>query len=113
CPPVDETAHTPSNALAAFNGQQSSGQWTLRIFDRSTNDIGTLEDWGLEICRGSSGPTPTPTATRTPTTHTGNSCCALHDSPGCEATTCQNCVCQVVPSCCSESWDEFCTMVAT
>ena len=113
CPPTDEAVHKPSNPLAAFNGQPANGAWTLQVFDRETGDVGTLEDWGLEICRGSTtAPSPTPTATRTPTSSGDASCCSLHDAPGCESSSCQNCVCAVVGSCCTESWDEFCTMVA-
>jgi subtilisin-like proprotein convertase family protein len=112
CPPDDELAHTPSNPLSAFNGQPANGTWTLQIFDRAANDEGTLDDWGLEICRG--GPpvsTPTPTATFTPPP-SNDSCCSVHNNVGCENSMCQNCVCTVVPSCCNESWDDFCTMVA-
>jgi subtilisin-like proprotein convertase family protein len=114
CPPTEETVHIPSNPLSAFDGQQAAGTWTLQVQDKSANDEGTLETWGLRICTGGGPPPPTPTFTATHTPPPpGESCCTTHASPGCEVPSCQNCVCQVVPSCCQEEWDEFCTMVAT
>jgi subtilisin-like proprotein convertase family protein len=112
CPPNDGGAYQPSNPLAALNGQQASGQWTLQVFDRQTGNVGDVELWGLHICR-SGGSQPTVTATPTPTATTGASCCSVHDSPGCEVSSCQNCVCGATQNtCCEGPWDEFCTMVA-
>ena len=113
CPPNDGAEYQPSNPLAAFNGQQASGQWTLQVFDRQSGNSGDIQSWGLNICRnGSSAPSATPTATPTPTT-SGASCCSAHDSPGCEVSNCQNCVCGATQNtCCEQPWDDFCTMVA-
>ena len=36
--------------LSAFNGENSTGNWTLRIFDRFAGDGGSLNNWSLNIC---------------------------------------------------------------
>ena len=40
----------PFQSLAAFNGQNSGGLWTLRIFDAYNLDGGALNSWSLNIC---------------------------------------------------------------
>jgi cysteine-rich repeat protein len=50
CPPTDGQAHRPSAPLAAFNGEEAAGTWTLRAFDRAGGEAGTLQGWGLEVC---------------------------------------------------------------
>ncbi|HEU4496837.1 MAG TPA: proprotein convertase P-domain-containing protein, partial [Flavobacterium sp.] len=40
----------PSQALAAFNGQNSAGTWTLRLRDGYSGDGGVLNSWSLNIC---------------------------------------------------------------
>ncbi|WP_445717975.1 reprolysin-like metallopeptidase [Flavobacterium sp.] len=40
----------PSQALSAFNGENSTGTWTLRILDAFNQDGGSLENWSLNIC---------------------------------------------------------------
>ena len=37
------------NPLSLFNGQNALGTWTLRIADFASEDIGSLEAWGLEF----------------------------------------------------------------
>jgi hypothetical protein len=39
------------------------------------------------------------------------SCCAAHDTPGCSNADLQVCVCEKLPSCCTEAWDENCVYV--
>jgi subtilisin-like proprotein convertase family protein len=39
----------PDGLLSSFDGQQSAGIWTLSVVDGFTNDIGTLDAWGVEI----------------------------------------------------------------
>jgi subtilisin-like proprotein convertase family protein len=39
-----------SQLLSAFNGQSSTGTWTLRIFDSANGDGGILNSWSLNIC---------------------------------------------------------------
>lgn len=50
CPPVGGITRRPSNPLTAFDVQNSSGTWTLRIDDNATVDGGSLTSWGLQIC---------------------------------------------------------------
>jgi subtilisin-like proprotein convertase family protein len=70
--PTISGTFTPNNALSAFDGQSSTGTWTLTVNDYYTSaDAGTLNSWSLEICTAGAGPTPTntsvpPTATNTP-----------------------------------------------
>ncbi|WP_291137795.1 reprolysin-like metallopeptidase [Flavobacterium sp. UBA7663] len=39
-----------SQLLSAFNGQNSTGTWTLRILDSFNQDGGSLNSWSLNIC---------------------------------------------------------------
>ena len=51
-------------------------------------------------------------------------CCIRHEEPGCYlpaplavgagfiGNACENCVCEVIPSCCTDEWDDLCEMVA-
>jgi subtilisin-like proprotein convertase family protein len=71
CPPTGGGTYQPSSPLSAFDGQNSSGTWTLRIDDNANLDGGSLNGWGLQICTAGAGPTATntpvpPTATNTP-----------------------------------------------
>jgi subtilisin-like proprotein convertase family protein len=50
CPPTDGGTYRPSSPLAAFDGGDSTGTWTLTIVDNATGDVGQLQGWGLEIC---------------------------------------------------------------
>lgn len=50
CPPVGGGTYQPSNPLAGFLGEDSTGTWTLTITDNAAQDIGQLQSWGLEIC---------------------------------------------------------------
>lgn len=38
-----------SFTIADFNGQDGSGDWTLRVFDRARVDTGTLDSWKLTV----------------------------------------------------------------
>ena len=40
----------PTNPLSDFNLENSSGDWTLKIIDYYNVDIGTLNNWSIEIC---------------------------------------------------------------
>lgn len=40
----------PTQLLSAFNGQTSTGTWTLRIADGYNQDGGSLNSWSLNIC---------------------------------------------------------------
>ncbi|NQY30381.1 MAG: thrombospondin type 3 repeat-containing protein, partial [Flavobacteriaceae bacterium] len=43
-------AYQPDNALSAFNGEGSYGNWTLSAYDFWDLDEGTLDSWSIEIC---------------------------------------------------------------
>jgi subtilisin-like proprotein convertase family protein len=40
----------PAQSLSAFNGQSSTGTWTLTITDAFNQDGGSLNSWSLNIC---------------------------------------------------------------
>lgn len=39
--------YRPEEALAAFNGQSATGAWTLTVSDLATQDVGSLQQWGI------------------------------------------------------------------
>jgi subtilisin-like proprotein convertase family protein len=41
----------PANILAAFNGVSSFGDWILKVVDNAQVDIGTLNNWSVELCQ--------------------------------------------------------------
>lgn len=41
---------TSGESLAAFNGQNPQGNWTLRVYDQFQGDNGTLNSWSIEVC---------------------------------------------------------------
>ncbi len=45
--------------LAAFNGEDASGNWTLTLTDDFAADTGTLNSWGLDITQVTCSLTPT------------------------------------------------------
>ncbi len=55
CPPTDGGTYQPTNSLAAFGGEDSTGTWTLTINDNAGGDEGQLDSWSLEICTEVSG----------------------------------------------------------
>ncbi|MES2812134.1 MAG: zinc-dependent metalloprotease family protein [Bacteroidota bacterium] len=48
--PAVSGAVAPLNPLSAFNGQNSTGTWTLTIKDNASGDGGSLNSWSLNIC---------------------------------------------------------------
>ncbi len=50
CPPTDGLTYKPDNTLSIFDGQSSSGIWTLKIQDVANQDGGSLNAWGLKVC---------------------------------------------------------------
>ncbi|HEX9979536.1 MAG TPA: zinc-dependent metalloprotease family protein [Flavobacterium sp.] len=40
----------PIQSLSAFNGQESTGTWTLRVADAFNQDGGTINSWSLNVC---------------------------------------------------------------
>ena len=49
---------------------------------------------------------------QTPVPTPGGNCCAAHEGPECDDATCEACVCDIDPLCCSATsvagWDDFC-----
>ncbi len=58
CPPTSGVTRQPAQPLAAFNGEDKAGVWTLKVKDGFTDDGGSLTGWGLTFCVGQ--PTPFP-----------------------------------------------------
>ena len=50
CPYADGGTYPPNGSLAAFNGENPQGIWTLTVEDSANQDGGNLNNWGLEIC---------------------------------------------------------------
>lgn len=50
CPPTDGDYYQPANPLAAFDGLDGTGDWTLRVTDNRVGEGGRLTGWGLAIC---------------------------------------------------------------
>ncbi|MEK6675009.1 MAG: proprotein convertase P-domain-containing protein [Planctomycetota bacterium] len=48
--------YLPNNALSAFDGQNSSGAWTLRASDSATSDTGTFNNWAVVLSPVGTGP---------------------------------------------------------
>jgi len=40
-------------------------------------------------------------------------CCEAHDGPGCQDQATAECVCSVIPSCCTDRWEEACAIMVT
>ena len=74
CPPIGGVTIIPQSALSAFNGENSTGTWTLTVSDPLDGDGGALTGWGLSINTNSVNctVTPTPLASQTTYTFTGN-----------------------------------------
>ncbi|MEZ4920752.1 MAG: zinc-dependent metalloprotease family protein [Saprospiraceae bacterium] len=49
-PPALNGSFQPIGSLAAFNGTQLSGTWTLQVSDSYAEDGGSLDAWSLEFC---------------------------------------------------------------
>ena len=71
---VPETPLVAEEALAAFNGENPNGTWTLTVSDDLGGDGGSIDGWTLDIttgsCAGAGGPcacTPTVFTNTTPT----------------------------------------------
>ncbi|HKQ49174.1 MAG TPA: proprotein convertase P-domain-containing protein [Phycisphaerae bacterium] len=46
---VSPPNYVPNNPLAAFNGDDSAGAWTITVSDNAGQDTGTLVQWSLHI----------------------------------------------------------------
>jgi subtilisin-like proprotein convertase family protein len=64
---------TPEEPLAAFDGEDPNGTWTLTISDDQDGDIGELRSWRLDMTTASCPPPPDqPETGEEPSTATGN-----------------------------------------
>ena len=51
CPPDDQRVFIPVDALSAFNGEQTFGEWVMEVAVSETNgSTGGLDRWELEFC---------------------------------------------------------------
>jgi len=51
--------YRPNQLLSAFDGQNASGAWTIRVSDHATPDGGTLNSWSLVLSPVAEGPCDT------------------------------------------------------
>jgi len=58
CPPDDRLPHVPKEPLAAFDGMNAFGTWTLQIEVVSDGEGGSLDAWSLEFCSNASVDSP-------------------------------------------------------
>ncbi len=42
--------YRPQGDLTRFNGEESYGNWTLKVVDSEVEDLGSLLSWSIEIC---------------------------------------------------------------
>ena len=42
-----------NNQLSTLNGISSQGDWKIRVVDNSTGDIGTINNWSINLCKTS------------------------------------------------------------
>ena len=42
--------YRPQNSLSKFNGENSIGNWSLKVVDGGFGDIGNIVSWSIEIC---------------------------------------------------------------
>jgi subtilisin-like proprotein convertase family protein len=40
----------PQGSLTIFNNQNSFGNWVLKVVDGGAQDVGTIDNWSIEIC---------------------------------------------------------------
>jgi len=51
CPPIGGELHQPAQPLAAFDGENTFGEWTMRIeVTDGFGEGGSLDEWSLEFC---------------------------------------------------------------
>ncbi|MCL5127078.1 reprolysin-like metallopeptidase [Algibacter sp. L4_22] len=53
---VGNESYLPLESLSDFNGEDSSGNWTLAYADLGANDTGVLNSWYIEICTTTTEP---------------------------------------------------------
>jgi len=61
CPPIDNGNYMALGSFSDFNGEASTGTWTLNIVDNVAVDGGVFNGWSLTICTDSPSSIPPPT----------------------------------------------------
>lgn len=51
CPITDRFSYRPNEALSTFDGEFMQGEWNLQFRDHESQDGGSLEVWGIEVCQ--------------------------------------------------------------
>lgn len=74
---------------------------------------GSSEPSGPPAAGGPSAPAAGSGSTEAPALMGVGSCCTTHATPGCGNADLQVCVCEQLPSCCTEKWDAACTFIIT
>lgn len=101
CPATDGLAHRPSESLAAFIGENAAGTWQLRVVDRAEGDVGTLDDWALQICSCGNGVVDPGEECDDGNTRSGDCCSATCEReivcPACEACDSTTLTCVPAP----------------
>jgi cysteine-rich repeat protein len=54
--PTSPPNYTPNNPLSAFNGMNSSGDWTITVNDNANLDTGSLLHWSIHLTQPGEGP---------------------------------------------------------
>ncbi|MFN8444737.1 MAG: S8 family serine peptidase [Caldilineaceae bacterium] len=49
------SSYRPNNPLSAFDGQNTTGTWTLRLSDNVAGYVGWIYGWSLDLCFGGGG----------------------------------------------------------
>jgi hypothetical protein len=89
---------TGSSGSGGTTGTPDAGKTPVTMKD--TGPTGGNDD---EQDGGESGPDAGPALNGM------GSCCAEHDTPGCSNPDLQVCVCELLPSCCTDKWEAACT----
>ncbi|MGH1436285.1 MAG: reprolysin-like metallopeptidase [Lewinella sp.] len=60
CPPTSQSSYIPTEALAAFIGEESQGEWKLivKITETGFGSPGSVDEWAIEFCASSSPDAP-------------------------------------------------------
>ena len=45
-------SYRPEATLSIFDGKAAAGTWTLRVYDDSNGDTGSLQAWSITVCTG-------------------------------------------------------------
>ncbi|MEM8526580.1 MAG: T9SS type A sorting domain-containing protein [Bacteroidota bacterium] len=51
CPITDGFSYLPKEPLSNFDGEPMQGEWILQFRDNESQDGGSLEAWGIEVCK--------------------------------------------------------------